>query len=82
MTMTIKRAVSTVVAELNPLTSSTLVKEVMGEEQITLAWEQASFTELLIGDYIEHEGSRWTMNTLPTVKKTGTHSFRYDAVFQ
>ena len=80
--MTIKRAVSTVVAELNPLTSSTLVKEVMGEEQITLAWEQASFTELLIGDYIEHEGSRWTMNTLPTVKKTGTHSFRYDAVFQ
>lgn len=77
----IKRG-SAVVAEVLPLTSSTVSRAVMGEESITLAYEVPQYTELLLGDYIVYEGARWKLNSLPTVKKASTTKYRVDAKFE
>lgn len=70
------------ILDLEPLQSSNVLKAIMGEERIALAWEQSTYSELQLGDYVEYQGSRWVLNFLPTVKKTSSRNFRYDAVFQ
>lgn len=78
----IKRNNANLLAVDNPLSSSNYSKAVMGEEQITLVWEQPTFLQLNIGDYIVYEGSNFTMNQIPTVKKLSTRVYQYNAVFQ
>jgi len=78
----IKRNNANLLAVDNPLSSSNYSKAVMGEEQITLVWEQPTFLQLNIGDYIVYEGSNFTMNQIPTVKKLSTKEYQYNAVFQ
>lgn len=78
----IKRNNANLLAVDNPLSSSNYSKAVMGEEQITLVWEQPTFLQLNIGDYIVYEGSNFTMNQIPTVKKLSSRLYQYNAVFQ
>lgn len=77
----IKRGNSTIV-EVIPLSSSNITRAVMGEEKITMVYEAAEYTELLLGDYIMYEGAKWTLNALPTVKKISTNQWRIDTVFE
>lgn len=77
----IKRGATTV-ATVNPLSSSNMSKAVMGEEQITLVWEAPAFVSYSVNDYITVEGSNWTLNRLPTVKKLSSKLWQYNAVFQ
>jgi hypothetical protein len=77
----IKRGAATV-ATVNQLSSSNMSKAVMGEEQITLVWESPAFVSFSLGDYVTVEGSNWTLNQLPTVKKLSSKLWQYNAVFQ
>lgn len=77
----IKRGLSNV-SNVNPLSSSNMSKAVMGDEQITLVWEAPAFVPYFIGDYIFVDGSYWTMNQLPTVKKLSSKLWQYNAIFQ
>lgn len=72
----------TKVADVEPATSSNYIETLMGEHQVTLVFELSVFVELLIGDYITYEGVKYTINKLPTVTKTSTKSYQYNAVFQ
>jgi len=65
-----------------PSASSQYTKAVMGEETITLAWEQAAHVDLLLGDYVEYNGVRFTLNKPIVPKKIATNSWSYTAVFQ
>lgn len=77
----IKRGAATV-ATVNPTSSSNMSKAVMGEEQITLVWEAPAFVPFYLGDFITFEGSNWTLNKLPTVKKLSGKTWQYNGVFQ
>jgi len=79
--ITIKRT-NTDLITVNPLPSSNMTKAVMGDEQITLVWEQNTCTPLYLNDYITYEGSKWTLNQLPTIKKLSSKLFQYNAIFQ
>lgn len=78
----VKRGAGIDVIEVNPLPSSNMQKSVMGEEQITLSFEIPGFVDLRPGDYITYEGSTWTLNKLPQVKKLSSRLWQYNAVFQ
>ena len=79
--MQIKRS-NTDIISINPLPSSKYSKAIMGEETVTLVWEQATITALNIGDYIEYNGAKFTLNKLPNIKKVATNKWEYNAVFQ
>lgn len=78
----VKRGTGIDVIEVNPLPSSNMQKSVMGEEQITLSFEIPGFVDIRPGDYITYEGSTWTLNKLPQVKKLSSRLWQYTAVFQ
>ena len=77
----ILRAGATVVS-INPLPNSAYTRSVMGEEAVTLSWEQPTYTELKVGDYLVYDAISFTLNQLPTVKKLAANNYRYDASFQ
>jgi hypothetical protein len=81
MNILIKRG-STTVLTVKPQQASTYLRAIMGDETVTLVWEQAMFTALQVGDYITYNGIKHTLNQLPAVKKISTHFFQYNAVFQ
>lgn len=67
---------------LNPSLSSKYTQSVMGDETVTLQWEQPTLTALQIGDYIDYAGIRFTLNKLDQPKKVATNSWQYTAVFE
>jgi hypothetical protein len=81
MNILIKRGNSTILT-VKPQLSSTYIRAIMGEETVTLVWEQSSFYALQVGDYITYNGIKHILNQLPTVKKVSTTLFQYNAVFQ
>lgn len=72
----------TKVADVEPATSSNYIETLMGEHQMPLAFEVPAYVELLIGDYINYEGVKYTINKLPTIKKISTELYQYNAIFQ
>ena len=68
--------------QIEPSRSSVHQKAVMADDKVTLSWEQAFVTHLNLGDYILHDGLRYKLNTLPTIKKLSTKLFQYDAIFE
>ena len=72
----------TKVADVEPMTSSNYIETLMSEHQMPLAFEVPAYVELLIGDYINYEGVKYTVNKLPTVKKISTKLYQYNAIFQ
>lgn len=68
--------------QIEPSRSSVHQKAVMADDKVTLSWEQAFVTHLNLGDYIMHDGLRYKLNTLPTIKKLSTKLFQYDAIFE
>ena len=54
----------------------------MGEESVTLVWEQAEITALYVGDHITYGGVKFTLNKLPNIKKVASNKWEYNAVFQ
>jgi|GEM_PF-1355906 len=81
MDILIKRGTSTILT-VKPQQASTYLRAIMGDETVTLVWEQAMFTALQVGDFITFNGIKHTLNQLPAVKKISTHLFQYNAVFQ
>jgi hypothetical protein len=82
MQILIKRSGATILTVKNPLSSSDYQRTLMGDNTVTLVWEQPTYTSLLVGDYIIHDGVKFTINQLPTVKKLSTKLYQYNAVFQ
>lgn len=68
--------------QIEPSRSSVHKKGVMADDRVTLSWEQAFVAHLNLGDYIRHDGLRYKLNTLPTIKKLSTKLFQYDAIFE
>lgn len=68
--------------QIEPSRSSVHIKAVMADDKVTLSWEQAFVAHLNLGDYIMHDGLRYKLNTLPTIKKLSTKLFQYDAIFE
>jgi len=68
--------------QIEPLQSSNHIKKLMGDDRITLVWEQAFYTSLSISDYIIEAGTQYKLNSLPTVKKLSSKFYQYNAVFE
>lgn len=68
--------------QIEPSRSSVHIKAVMADDKVTLSWEQAFVAHLNLVDYIMHDGLRYKLNTLPTIKKLSTKLFQYDAIFE
>jgi len=81
MDILIKRGASTILT-VQPQQASTYMRAIMGEETVTIVWEQSTFTALQVGDYITYNGIKHTLNQLPVVKKLSSKHFQYNAIFQ
>lgn len=71
-----------VVTQLKLDESSKRNWQLMGEDTISLEIEVSDPISFQVGDYIEHEGQRFTLNTIPQLSKAGHNIFSYTAVFE
>lgn len=54
----------------------------LAEDTVTITVKSATPLEFVLGDTIEVYGKTYTINQLPTVKKTGTRKFEYTLTFE
>ena len=54
----------------------------MNEDIVSLSVQSARPIHFILGDTIEAFGKTYTLNQLPTIKKTGTRKFAYELTFE
>ena len=59
-----------------------LRQSLAGEDKIVSKFKYASIINLYLGDYIEYETRRYTINRLPEIIKTGNSEFTYSVEFE
>lgn len=57
-------------------------KQLLGEDTLNITIQSAQPIEIFIGDRIEIFGSVYTINQLPTIKKTGTRIFEQTIILE
>jgi hypothetical protein len=77
---------STTLLNSGPRTSGITKAEqsagLLAEDTVTITVKSASPLEFALGDTIEVYGKTYTINQLPTIKKTGTRKFEYTLTFE
>jgi phage-related protein len=77
---------STTLLNSGPRTSGITKAEqsvgLLAEDTVTITVKSATPLEFVLGDTIEVYGKTYTINQLPTVKKTGTRKFEYTLTFE
>ncbi|MGX9985825.1 phage tail spike protein [Soonwooa purpurea] len=70
---------------LSPLSSivkAEHVQELMSLDRLEISIQSNAPIQFYIGDFIEHEGRRFTLNLNPKVNKQSESKFQYDLVFE
>ena len=60
---------------------TTLFKSLNGEDYVTVSFSLDSYTDILIGDYINFRSSLYTVRQAPDVKKISYNEYRYSIRF-
>lgn len=64
------------------VTRAEQVRELMGQDIIRLSVESSAPIEFSLGDYIEIFGQEYTLNRLPSVVKSSSKYYEYEAVLE
>jgi hypothetical protein len=67
----------TEIETINPESTSAQVKQMMGENAITLNFTLNHYTDFIFGDYCTVFGELYKVNTTPIVTKKGSNNFSY-----
>lgn len=61
---------------------SSISKQLNGQDVLKISFDSPEEIDLMIGDYIILYNNRYTLNILPTAKKSGNRQFNYDCIFE
>lgn len=81
MILEIKRAL-TVVASVEIDQKTIFVKKLMGEHKIKSEFYVQAPLGLQLGDYIEHNSQRYSINRLPEIEKVNNITYKYSVEFE
>jgi len=59
-----------------------LIRRFYGENQIVIETDEREPLNLQIGDYVVYKGLKYYLNTVPTVTKSSSITYRYSIVFE
>ncbi len=62
--------------------SSVFKHTIMGDEMCVLSFTNDSPIDFKIGDYIEYEEQKYTINTIPSLKKIANNEYSYNITFE
>lgn len=90
MDLRIKRTTGTILQQLVGVTvakvkideRSVLTQRFFGESSISVIAEVRDTLPILIGDWIQYDGIKYFINTIPNVTKNATNQFIYNIVFE
>ena len=63
--------------DIKPLDTSYRYRSIMGENTLTLIFEDAEFIEIPVGAYCEFEGQTYTLLKPENFKKQGSRKYNY-----
>lgn len=67
---------------VKPDDTSTQLKKIMGENQVTLTFRMSSYADFSINDYCTIYGEKYQLNKLPVVKKISQYLYQYTLVME
>ncbi|MEO6610751.1 MAG: hypothetical protein ABIT05_01420 [Chitinophagaceae bacterium] len=67
---------------IKPDSTSVQVKKIMGENQLTISFEDSRYIDFKLRDFCVVFGEKYQLNRLPVIDKVSTYLFKYEMVLQ